>query len=239
MELIMILSPGIIMGIIITLLLLVIGGAALVVKNLYGIIIGVSVLIGLRILINEIRNAISKNRKIYILNGIFGLIFSIFGFELVYEALSLAKGEVHLFQATIIYIILMIVLVGIMSYSHAKDKNEYKVSAIIHGMLVISMILVIPWIGTKGYSSNCFKKTDFTQQSKVEVLQDSEIYYHVDLSSTNHYSSSWYPIDLKISFGRFRRGTQLYVTGKEYGEYCEVTDGRRIGYIDKSDLAME
>lgn len=198
-----------------------------------------SVLIGVRILINEIRNATSKNRKIYVLNGILSLIFSIFGFELVYEAVGLAKGKVHLFQATIIYIILMVGLVGIMSYSHAKDKNQYRTSAVIHFVLVVTMIVAIPWIGIKGYSSNCLKNIDFTQQSKVEVLQDSEIYHHVDLSSTNHYSSSWYPIDLKISFGQFKKGTQLYITGKEYGEYCEVTDGRRIGYIDKSDLAME
>lgn len=148
MELIIIIP----FGIILLFYVLAVGGVTLIAQNLYGIILGISVLIGLGILTNEIRNAISKSRKIYILNGVLGLIFSIFGFELLYEAISLAEGEVHLFNTTIIYIILMAILMGIMRCSHERDEAEYKKFAAVHCMLVVALILIIPLIGTKAHA---------------------------------------------------------------------------------------
>lgn len=219
------------------LVLLAIGGIQLVVNHLYNIVLAMAILMGLCFLIGEIVNAISKKRPIYILNGLFGGTFFLFGFELLYETMSLISGSVHLLKATIIYAIICVVLTIIIFASHkSEEKLRYKILSLIHCVLILFILWVIPFAGVKKYSQNEANLIFADENSELEVLQDSEIYIEVDLSSGNRFDFSWYPIDIQMSFGTFKKGTCVYFSGDEYGEYYKVTDGKKVGYVKKENL---
>ncbi len=219
------------------LVLLAIGGVQLVVSHLYEIVLIMAILMGLCFLIGEIVNAISKKRPIYILNGLFGGGFFLFGFELLYETTSLINGSVHLLKSTIIYLIISIVLTIIIFSSHiCEEKIIYKILSLIHCVLILLIMLVIPFVGVKKYSQNEANLILMDENSELEVIQDSEIYIEVDLSSGNRFEFGWYPMGIQTSFATLKKGTNVYFSGDEYGEYYKVTDGKKVGYIKKEDL---
>ncbi len=218
-------------------ILLAIGGVHLIVSHLYTIVLILVFFMGLAFLIIEIASAISKKRPIYLLNGLLGCAFFLFGFELLYETISLINGSVRLLESTIIFAIICVILTAIIISSyHCEKKSKYRILSLIHSILIIAITCIIPFIGVNRYFHNEIESISIDNSSKLEIQQDSNIYLEVNLNSGNTFNSSWYPLDLKIPVGTLKKGTQVYFSGDSYGEYYKVTDGQKVGYVKKDNL---
>ena len=82
-------------------ILLAVCGVYFVINHLYNIALILTTLMGIFFLIGEISEAISKRRKIYILNAFLGGAFFLVGFEVIYETLSLINGSTDLLKVVI------------------------------------------------------------------------------------------------------------------------------------------
>lgn len=233
--------PFDILGIIlIVIILLAIAGVDLIIQNLYGIVVFMTVLIGLSFLIGEIAKAISKRRPLYILNALFGCVFFVVGFEILYETIALVMGSVDILKSIIIYAILCGILSFIIFCSHnLEEKRQYRVLALIHIVVIIVTSCAIPFIGIGMYNKNESESIQQNNASELTVVKDTEIYLRVRLSSGHKYGSSWYPLEITASFGTFKKGTKVYFDGDDYGEYYKVTDGEKAGYVLQADLSDE
>ena len=233
--------PFDILGILlIVIILLAIAGVDLIIQNLYGIVVFITVLIGLSYLIGEIAKAISKKRPVYILNALFGCVFFVVGFEILYETIALVKGSVDILKSIIIYVIICGILSFIIFCSHnLEEKMRYRVLALLHIVVIVVTSCAIPFIGISMYNKNESESIKQNNASELTVVKDTKIYFRVNLSSGHKYGSSWYPLEMTASFGTFKQGTKVYFDGDDFGEYYKVTDGEKAGYVLQADLSNE
>ena len=231
--------PFDILGIIlIVIIFLAISGVDLIVKNLYNIVLSLTVLIGLSFLSGEIAKAISKKRPLYILNALFGCVFFLFGFEILYETIALVMGSVDIMKSIIIYVTICGILSFIIFCSHnLEEKTRYRVLALLHIIVIVVISCAIPFIGINMYYKNELESIQQNNASELTIVNDTKIYFRVDLSSSQKYNSSWYPLEIAASFGTFKQGTKVYFDGDDYGEYYKVTDGEKAGYVLRTDLS--
>lgn len=233
--------PFDILGIIlIVIILLAIAGVDLIIQNLYGIVFFITVLIALSFLIGEIAKAISKKRPVYILNALFGCVFFVVGFEILYETIALVKGSVDILKSIIIYVIICGILSFIIFCSHnLEEKMRYRVLALLHIVVIVVTSCAIPFIGVGMYYKNESESIQQNNASELTVVKDTKIFLRVRLSSGHKYGSSWYPLEMTASFGTFKQGTKVYFDGDDFGEYYKVTDGEKAGYVLQADLSNE
>lgn len=221
----------------IIIILFALGGAHLVLSHLYNIILTFTILLGISFLIAELIRSLTEKKYLYILNGFLGLLFFIFGFELLYETVSLVKSDNCLLETSILFAIIGVLLTIIIWKSHkSKDFSKYKLYSFIHCGVIIIYMLLTPILGINIYYEHENKSISTQEMCKMKVLEDANLYLRVDLSNNSTINSNWYPIDLKIPLETVKKDTIVFYTGEEFGDYYKITTNKKTGYVEQNSL---
>lgn len=186
----------------------------------------------------------------YILSGIVRTFFLGIGWEIIYEAFCLGRGEGRVkdyillgeisMDSRLLSLIIMVVSIAITDVIHYLSYGRKKSSDRILMCSVNMFLLLLVLVGTTyiGLKSNVKNSLDiFNYESPEYVLtKSSDMYQYVVFDDSDSYSSWWYPFGSPISTGKFKKGAEVYACGEEYSEYILVTDKTRVGYVEKDAL---
>lgn len=190
----------------------------------------------------------------YILSGIVRTFFLGIGWEIIYEAFSLGRGEDMVkdyillgkisIDSRLLSLIIMMVSIAITDVIHylsyGRKKSSDRILMCSANMFFLLLVLVgTTYIGLKSNVKNSLELFNYESPEYV-LTKSSDMYQYVVFEDSDSYSSWWYPFGTPVSTGKFKKGAEVHSYGEECSrdnkDYILVTDKTRMGYVEKNAL---